>query len=70
MFAVLDGAGPGGRGLVQLTNDTNSPYFQPSVGEPRPQRFVDEASAPSSRLFGQGASLDIGPYVVASVRRP
>lgn len=69
LFAVLDGAGPDGRGLVRLTNDAHSPYFRPSTGEPEPQRFVDEASAPSSRLFGQGASLDIGPYVVASRRR-
>jgi hypothetical protein len=81
MFAVLDGArpragaglgsgsGPAGDGLVRLTQDVDSPYFRPSAGEPAPQRFADDASLPSSRLFGQGASLDIGPYVVASTRR-
>jgi hypothetical protein len=56
MFSLLDGHGAQNEGLVQLSTTPNF-YFNPSVGAPKPEGFVDPDSLPGSRLFGQGAVL-------------
>jgi hypothetical protein len=56
MFSLLDGHGTQNEGLVKLSTTSNF-YFNPTVGAPRPERFVDPDSRPASRLFGQGAVL-------------
>ncbi|MFC8619115.1 DUF6081 family protein [Micromonospora purpureochromogenes] len=65
MLTLLDGALPGHSpvGLVRLVGDPGF-YVDPVAGEPAPQRFVDEASRPGSRLFGQGAELSVRRYTV------
>jgi len=55
-FTLLDGHGRKNEGLVKLSTQPNF-YFNPSVGAPKPEAFVDSASRPESRLFGQGAVL-------------
>jgi hypothetical protein len=69
MFNILDGALPGraGSGLVRLTTAPQH-YFDPVTGEPTPQRFLDNASLKSNRLFGQGADLRVRDFVVSSRR--
>ncbi|MFD2078421.1 hypothetical protein SAMN05421678_11436 [Actinopolymorpha cephalotaxi] len=65
MFTLLDGYCPTGTSLVKL-GDGPTGYFDPNVGEPTPSTFVDPSSLPSSRLFGQGARLDVRRVVVSS----
>jgi Family of unknown function (DUF6081) len=55
-FSLLDAHGPQNKGLVQLSTLPNF-YFNPAVGAPKPEVFVDPNSLRSSRLFGQGAML-------------
>lgn len=64
LFTLLDGYRPNELGLVKLSEQT--PYFDPSVGEPTVASFWDDYSAQSSRLFGQGASMDMLKTVVSS----
>jgi hypothetical protein len=64
MLTLLDGSWPTGRGLVRLSRATT--YFRPGLGEPHEQSFVDEESAESSRLFGQGAELTVSGYTVTT----
>jgi hypothetical protein len=66
LFDFLDGVGPTGRGLVQIDAESTS-YFFPPVGEPFRMEFVDPDSLLEDRLFGQGASMEVGPFVVESV---
>lgn len=66
MFDFLDGYGPGHQGLVQIEAD-NGDYFNPRLGPPRGLSFVDPASRPDNRLFGQGVAMTVGPYVVSSL---
>ncbi|SDD12219.1 DUF6081 family protein [Actinokineospora iranica] len=68
MFTILDGALPGrsGTGLVRLTPAANH-YFDPLAGAPTPQRFLDDASLASNRLFGQGAAFTMSRMVVSSL---
>ena len=42
--------------------DGRPPEPEPQVGEPTPQNFVDNASLDGSRLFGQGAEIDVKKY--------
>jgi hypothetical protein len=60
MFTLLDGHAPqgdaAGSGLVQLSTVPGF-YFDPAVGEPEPETWVDAASLASSRLWGEGAEL-------------
>ena len=65
LFTLLDGRLPSGQALVRLSTAENF-YFDPAVGEPTPQTFVDEGSNPGSRLFGQGAELHVERFVVQS----
>jgi hypothetical protein len=58
MFTLLDGHGPQHEGLVQLSSLSGF-YFNPELGEPNPETFVDPTSADSSRLFGQGAAIAV-----------
>lgn len=65
MFTLLDGYGHGGTRLVRLTKASDPPsYFDPSVGEPTPETFVDDQSLPSDRLWGQGAALQVRDFTV------
>jgi len=65
MFSLLDASDGSQPGLVRLSKTPNF-YFMPSKGEPSLQTFVDEASLPGSRLFGQGVEFRIGTYRVSS----
>jgi Family of unknown function (DUF6081) len=56
MFTLLD-AFEDGTGLVKLSTEDNF-YYHPITGQ-TPLSFVDEASLDSSRLFGQGARLNV-----------
>jgi hypothetical protein len=63
-FTLLDGSrGPAGRGLVRLS-DAPGFYLNPRTGGPG--SFLDDASLPGSRLFGQGAELRVEQYRVSS----
>lgn len=62
LFTILDGGGPDGFGLVRLSDQPDL-YFDPR--REAPARFVDEASLPESRLFGQGAEIHTRRYTVA-----
>lgn len=64
-FTFLDGYGPTDRGLVRL-DAPGKAYFDPLVGAPAELGFVDEDSDPGSRLFGQGAAMQVRHYVVSS----
>src|SRR5215207_9620350 len=61
MFTLLDGYRPSKNGLVRLSSAENL-YFNPDTGVPA--TFVDEASLPGSRLWGQGAELRVQRYAV------
>ena len=65
LFTLLDGHLPSEEGLVRLSSEPNF-YFDPEVGEPAPQTFVDEESLEESRIWGQGARIDVKKYVVSS----
>ncbi|OCA83133.1 hypothetical protein A8F94_18570 [Bacillus sp. FJAT-27225] len=56
MFTLLD-AFDNGKGLVKLSTEENF-YYHPITGQ-TPLSFVDEQSLESSRLFGQGARLNV-----------
>jgi hypothetical protein len=62
LFTLLDGALPGGSGLVRLS-DAHT-YYAPDRGEPHVLAFADEESRAESRLFGQGADMHIESYAV------
>jgi hypothetical protein len=63
MFTLLDGSQPSNLGLVRLSSAAHF-YFAPLIGSPVPQAFIDNRSLYSSRLFGQGAEMQIGSYIV------
>ena len=65
LLNLLDGSRSGGAGLVRLSNAPGF-YFDTEAGAPTPGVFVDEASAATSRLFGQGAELRMKRYAVSS----
>ena len=65
MFTLLDGDLPSDAALVRLSTETDF-YFDPEVGQPTPQIFVDDSSMPGSRLFGQGAEIRVEKYIVSS----
>lgn len=64
-FTFLDGYGPTDRGLVRL-DAPGEAYFDPLLGAPHELPFVDEDSDLGSRLFGQGAAMQVRRYVVSS----
>lgn len=64
-FTLLDAAYPGRPPLVQLSN-AGGFYFDTQFGEPTTPGFVDLYSAPSSRLWGEGAELVVKKVVVSS----
>jgi hypothetical protein len=68
MFALLDAAGPDGRGLVRLSGER---YFDPARGEPSAQRFFDEHGLLKNRLWGQGVRMTVSrvSMVVSSLSR-
>lgn len=69
MFAILDGQAAGtDRGLVRLSSAADH-YFDPRLGPPSPQRFVDDSSRAENRLWGQGARLSAARVDVSSLPR-
>ena len=64
MFTLLDAHLPSKVGLVKVS-DTPSFYFNPEVGAPTPETFVDGTSLLSNRLFGQGAEFDVRNLTVS-----
>ena len=67
MFTLLDGHGPLNKGLVRLSSAANF-YFNPAVGAPRVETFVDDRSRHANRIFGQGAVLHVQKYQVGLVK--
>ena len=65
MFTLLDAHRPSGTGLVRLSSVPDF-YFDPEVGEPTPETFLDDESLEENRLFGQGAEISVKKYVVSS----
>lgn len=65
LVTLLDGALRGGPGLVRISGADDF-YFHPGKGAPHTQTFVDDASRPDSRLFGQGAALRVRRFAVES----
>jgi hypothetical protein len=63
MFTLLDAHGPGNQGLVRLSSDANF-YYNPIVGEPTMETFMDGQSLQANRIFGQGAALQVQQYQV------
>ncbi|WP_099364288.1 DUF6081 family protein [Fredinandcohnia onubensis] len=57
LFTLMD-AFENGKGLVKLSTEEDF-YFDPIQGEPVPLEFVDSKSRESSRIFGQGAKLEV-----------
>jgi hypothetical protein len=71
LFTLLDGYRPSGRALVRLSR-ADGFYRDVDTGRvaaPGSGYFLDETSAPGSRLFGQGAELRARAFAVSS-RRP
>jgi uncharacterized protein DUF6081 len=65
MFASLDYAAPGRTALVRVS-DSEGYYYSTETGPPAPQRFLDDKSLETNRLFGQGAQIGVRRYVVSS----
>jgi hypothetical protein len=68
LLSLLDASWPTGRGLVRLSSRAHTTYYSPAKGQPVEEEFVDEESREEYRLFGQGASLTLGPLTVATRR--
>ena len=64
LLYLLDGSYPTGRGLARLS--VNTTYYEPRLGEPHEESFVDEKSEESSRIFGQGGEFRMKNLVVSS----
>jgi hypothetical protein len=64
MFSLLDGHRPSNTGLVRLSSVPDT-YYNPQVGYPVPENFVDNESLQSNRLFGQGAQINVKNYAVS-----
>lgn len=64
-FTLLDAASPTQQALVRLSTAPDF-YFNTLTGQPTPQTFLDELSLPGSRLWGQGAELNVRKVVVSS----
>ncbi len=64
MFTLLDAHLPSKIGLVKVS-DSPGFYFNPELGQPNPETFVDPNSNLGSRLFGQGASFHVKHSVVS-----
>jgi hypothetical protein len=67
MLTLLDGRLGGRPALVRLVR-TDGFYVDPAVGGSVPPSFLDEESGASSRLFGQGARLQVSRFAVSSAR--
>lgn len=65
-LTLLDGHLPSETGLVRLSSLPDF-YFNPELGQPAPQTFVDDESLLSSRLFGQGAEFRVFRYWISSL---
>ena len=63
-FTLLDAGRVGGGTALAKISTAPDFYYQPAVGAPSPQTFVDNSSADGSRLFGQGAELLVEKYKV------
>jgi hypothetical protein len=62
LFTLLDAAIDGAPPLVRLSDQLT--YLSPSTGAAHTPAFVDESSRLESRLFGQGAEMDVESYTV------
>lgn len=69
LFTLLDAHRPSDIGLVRLS-EVPGTYYDPQYGEPTPAPFYDDYSAESSRLWGQGAEMQVLKYVVSSKPAP
>ncbi|MFC8042155.1 DUF6081 family protein [Nocardia sp. NPDC057353] len=69
MFAALDYARLGAIAPVRLSG-TEGYYYSTALGEPAPQRFLDDKSLESNRLFGQGAEVRVEHVTVSIESAP
>jgi hypothetical protein len=71
MFTLLDDrlAGNPDTGLVRLAGAPGF-YFDPLLGPPGPERFLDNRSLPGDRLWGQGAQFEMSYFRVLSAPAP
>lgn len=68
LFTLLDAYRPSDLGLVRISENPNF-YFDPNVGQPTPEAFFDDHSAPGNRLWGQGAEMTVDHYRISSEQR-
>jgi hypothetical protein len=66
-FTLLDAHRPTDVGLVRLSSAPDF-YYDPDLGEPNPETFIDEESLEENRLFGQGAETRVKHLIVSSRR--
>jgi hypothetical protein len=66
MLTLLDAYRPTDIGLVRVS-DLPYFYFNPDLGEPEPELFIDNLSLRQNRLFGQGAEIRVRRYRVSSL---
>jgi uncharacterized protein DUF6081 len=67
MFTLLDAGNPSQQALVQLSSAPGF-YFSTTLGSPTPQTFLDPLSQPGSRIWGEGAVLQVQKVRIASQR--
>lgn len=64
LFNLLDAEGADNRGLVKVSSE---PAYDPDLGAPYAQRYLDDKSLPQNRLWGQGARIDVSRLGVSSM---
>ena len=67
MFTLLDAGNPSQQALVKLSS-VDGLYFSTALGSPVPQTFLDPLSEPGSRIWGEGAVIQVQKARVASQR--
>lgn len=67
LFTLLDANTVGRGGLAKLST-TPGFYYNPAVGQPTAETFADPNSVDGSRLFGQGAEINVKKYNIT--RKP
>ena len=66
-FTLLDAGNPSQQALVKLSTASDF-YFSTTLGSPNPQTFLDPLSQPGSRIWGEGAVIQVQKARVASQR--
>ena len=67
LFTLLDAGSPSQQALVKLST-ADGFYFSTAQGSPVPQTFLDPLSPPGSRIWGEGAVIQVSKTRVVSQR--